>query len=126
AQSTPPDAGALAAYAEFLDLHRDPEAGAAYEKLWKTLSRPEDRGRADAVAKRLLALDLTAGDEAAAERHFKMYKDAGGSVLTLNALGAPQKADSETTIEIPGPLRSFARMAALSPDLKPGELLPAL
>jgi hypothetical protein len=126
AQSTSPDAGALAAYAEFLDVHRDPEAGAAYEKLLKTLSRPKDRGRAEAVAKRLLALDLTAGDGDAAERHLKMYKDAGGSALTLNALRTPQKADPLSTIEIPGPLRSFARMAALSPELNPGELLPAL
>ena len=29
-------------------------------------------------------------------------------------------------IEIPGPLRSFARMAAISPDLTPSDLLPAL
>src|SRR5690606_23606871 len=29
-------------------------------------------------------------------------------------------------VDIPGPLASFARMAALTPDLKPDELLPAL
>ena len=31
-----------------------------------------------------------------------------------------------SAVSIPGPLSSFARMAALSPDLAPEELLPAL
>ena len=125
-ETTPPDPAALAAYAEFLDLHRDPEANTVYEKLLLAMNRPEDRARSEAVAKRLLALDLQIGDEAAAERHLKMYKDGGGSALTLNSLRTPAKADSQATIEIPGPLRSFARMAALSPELNPGDLLPAL
>jgi hypothetical protein len=36
------------------------------------------------------------------------------------------KLENWPTIDIPGPLRSFSRMAALSPDLKPEDLLPAL
>jgi hypothetical protein len=90
------------------------------------LTRPEDRGRVEAAAKRLLALDVLANDNASAERHFSEYKAAGGTEISLDALrGAPKPAPIPT-VEIPGPLRSFARMAALSPDLSPADLLPAL
>jgi len=126
ARSSPPDIGALTAYAEFLDRHHDPEARAAYEMLMKALTRPEDRPKVDAAAKRLLALDLLAGDMAGADRHFADYKSLGGSTISLEALHGASKPPEVPTAEIPGPLRSFARMAALSPDLSPSELLPAL
>ena len=42
------------------------------------------------------------------------------------ALPPLRTAAAPNYIEIPGPLRSFARMAALSPDLTPNDLLPAL
>src|SRR4051812_28182873 len=74
ARSSPPDIGAMTAYAEFLDRHHDPEARAAYEMLMKALTRPEDRPKVDGAAKRLLALDLLAGDMAGADRHFADYK----------------------------------------------------
>src|SRR3954468_19931207 len=126
AQSAPSDVGALTAYAEFLDRHHDPEVRGAYEKLMKLLIRPEDRGRANATTRRLLALDLISNDNAAAERHFNEYKAAGGTEISLDALRGATKPPAMPTAEIPGPLRSFARMAALSPDLSPAELLPAL
>jgi hypothetical protein len=115
------DAAALRAYAEFLDRHRDPEARAVYAKLEPALSGAEKA----AVLRRLAMLDLLAGDRDAASRHVDAYRQAGGSGLTL----APVAASAETKtnyIEIPGPLRSFARMAALSTDLRPEDLLSAL
>ena len=39
---------------------------------------------------------------------------------------APGPKDPKLTASIPGPLRSFARMAAISPDALPEEVLPAL
>src|SRR5207249_1882031 len=47
----------------------------------------------------------------------------------LDKLAGAQKAIRDLkkpTIQIPGPIRSFARMAALSPELQPDDLLPAL
>ena len=39
---------------------------------------------------------------------------------------APKVCRRHGTANIPGPLRSFARMAALSPDAEPDDILPAL
>ena len=81
-----------------------------------------------AIARRLVQLDLIAGDREAALRHAERYRAAGGddlkeaSLQNLRSLTKKQLA----TANIPGPIRSFARMAALSPDLSPGDLLPAL
>ena len=46
----------------------------AYEKMLKSLTRPEDRGKVETAAKRLLVLDLLENDTAAMERHFNEYK----------------------------------------------------
>jgi hypothetical protein len=118
-----PDASAAAVrpYAEFLDRYRDPGARDAYAKLLQLLERNNGAaGERAAVSRRLAALDLAAGDRAAATRHIA----ALGSGFTLPSSSAPPTEQSY--IEIPGPLASFARMAALSPDLRPDDLLPAL
>jgi hypothetical protein len=126
AESSPNDPAALRTYAEFLDRHRDPAAREAYEKLSQALARaaasPNDRAQ---VARRLAVLDLIAGDQAAAARHLDEYHADGGTGLTLPK-PAPTSANKLGTIDVPGPLSSFARMAALSPDLRPEDLLPAL
>ncbi|HYK58980.1 MAG TPA: hypothetical protein VEV85_06070 [Bryobacteraceae bacterium] len=113
------------AYAEFLDRYRDPGARNAYERLAQALDRTSapaaDRA---AVYRRLAALDLAAGDREAAARHVAAYTAAGGTGISL--LQANTASSAQIYIEVPGPLRSFARMAALSPDLKPDDLLPAL
>ena len=116
-QSGAPDA--LEAYAEFLDRHHNPAAREVYEKLL-TAGQGEQRILA---ARRLAILDLMSDDRAAAEVHLEKYRSAGGRDLSL---GAAPSADKRQTISIPGPLRSFSRMAALSPDLKTEDLLPAL
>jgi hypothetical protein len=115
---------ALRAYAEFLERHHDSGAREAYGRLSQLLQRTgapaEQRA---AVAQRLAVLDLMAGDREASARHLQDYTAAGGKDLALPPL---RTAAPPNYIEIPGPLRSFARMAALSPDLTPSDLLPAL
>ncbi len=112
-------ADALNAYAQFLDRHHDPGAREVYGKL---VSATQGAPRT-AAARRLVELDLLAGDRAAAERDLEQYRAAGGRDLTLPPPATPEK---KSTISIPGPLHSFARMAALSPELTPDDLLAAL
>jgi len=121
ANSTPPNPEGLKAYAEFLDRHRDPSAGELYERL---LTVVEGRERAE-VARRLILIDARSADWATAQKHMEIFRAAGGTGLTLpsNATASDAK---KPIILVPGPLRSFSRMAALSPDLKPDDLLGAL
>jgi len=109
------------AYAEFLDRHGDPAARDAYEKVWDA-ARGEQR---EFVARRLVLLDLIAGDRDLAQRQLEKYRTAGGKDFTFpqDAALTPEK---RPTIAIPGPLKSFSRMAALAPEIAPDELLPAL
>src|SRR5665213_303934 len=124
AETRPNDPLALEAYATFLDRHRDPETRAVYQKLSDLLSRNRaTAGERARVARRLATLDLIAGDRTAAARHLGEYREAGGAELTLAAEGPAVK---QGYIEIPGPLRSFGRMAAVSPDAEPAEVLAAL
>src|SRR5260370_29859304 len=113
-------------YAEFLDRYRDPEARVVYEKALRMLNRPDDRGRVETVGRRLVAMDLMANDMDAASRHVELYRTNGGSEFSAGTLKNRKQAASMPLISVPGPIRSFARMAALSPDLSPQELLPAL
>jgi hypothetical protein len=122
AQARPNDAGALANYAEFLERRGDPGAGDAYRKLLAALGGG-DSARAGAVARRLAYLDLLAGDREAAGRDLEAYAAATGRPL---ALGARASAEKWPTVAIPGPLRSFARMAAMPTDIRPVDMLGAL
>lgn len=122
-KEAPANTGALAAYAEFLDRHRDPSARALYVKLLGMYPAERKAERAS-VAKRLAVLDLLAGDRSSAETHLAAYRDFGGGALRLGDKAEAPKAAG--AILIPGPLRSFARMAALAPDLAPEDLLGAL
>lgn len=117
-----PGAGAasLQAHAEFLARHRDPGAREAYRKLAAAAAGPAKA----AALRNLILLDLQAGDRAAAERNLEQFRAAGGSGLTLAAPAAAAKP--WPVISIPGPLKSFSRMAALSPDLPEGEVLASL
>jgi len=125
-QRNPGSVPALRAYAEFLDRHRDPGARAAYEGLLTALTRANaPQAERAQVLRQLAALDVLSGDRDAAQRHLFAYNSAGGSGLHLAATPAPP-ATPAAYITVPGPLRSFARMAALAPDLAPDELLPAL
>jgi hypothetical protein len=118
------DAQAWRVYAEYLDRHRDPGAREAYEKALSFLPA-DDRAERSAIARRLAALDLVGDDRAAAAKHLQEYAGSAGRPLSIPA-DPPAAAQNSGTIDIPGPLRSFARMAALAPDLAPQDLLPAL
>jgi hypothetical protein len=122
ARSSNDDAAAVLAYADFLAAHHDPDARQEYAKALASLTGREDRQK---VARRLVLLDLIEGDRAAAGRHWEAYRAAGGDEWA-RGLPAEAPATPPQTIEIPGPLRSFARMAALAPDLPAEDLLPAL
>jgi hypothetical protein len=115
----PNDASALMALARFLDERRDLGASAAFEKLaGASQATAQER---DAALRRLAALDLIAGNRTAAERHLARMS----SPLTLPPPGAATRLPMGK-ITIPGPLAGFSRMAALSPDLPPEEIVPAL
>ena len=125
AENRPGDPLALEAYAVFLDRHRDPAAREVYQKLSDLLARNNaSAGERARIARRLVTLDLIAGNREAAARHMEIYRSAGGTALTLPAAG--QAPAEHGYIEIPGPLRSFGRMAAISPEAEPDELLASL
>ena len=63
------DADGLAAYADFLDRHRDPEARVAYEKILSKASGAAVK----TLSRRLIQLDLIAGEREAALRHAERY-----------------------------------------------------
>ena len=119
AQTSPDDLTALREYAEFLDRYGDPAWKDAYSKLLAALDKPANRAEHQAVARRMAELALAAGDRTAATQYLG---EAGGAAMpALPAQGAERQY-----IEIPGPLRSFARMAAISSEAQPDDLLPAL
>ena len=91
-------------------------------QLWKTAGKTQD---AAAAARRAVLLDLIAGDRAAAETDLATYRSAGRERSAASRRRS-RLAEATQTVQIPGPLRSFARMAALSPDIQPEDVLPAL
>ena len=125
AQSNPHDIVALTEYAEFLDRYADPGVKDAYEKLLAGLNGPTHKTLRAVVARRLVELSLLSGDRAGAARYVAIYHDAGG---TGNISAEPPAADEagRQYIEIPGPLSSFSRMAAISGESQPDDILPSL
>jgi len=124
AQQFPNDVAIQRAYAEFLDSHGNLLALDAYGRLAQALQRANaPQPQRAAVARRMAVLALTVGDRAAAERYLNEFTQAGGTGLALPRAVEPV---APSTIDIPGPLKSFSRMAALSPDLHPEDVLPAL
>jgi hypothetical protein len=124
AQSAPGDIAALAEYAEFLDCHADPAAIEAYSKLLTALDQPKHRPQRAAVSRRMAELSLLQGDRTGALHSLEIYQNAGGA-LTLPAT-PPDNPAGRSYVEIPGPLRSFGRMAAIAGDAQGGDVLPAL
>ena len=123
AENRPNDVAALTDYAEFLDRYGDPESRQAYSKLLARLRQTGDSARAATVARRLAALDLLAGEKSATDRDLEAYRSLSGKTLKLaSAANAP----GEPTVPLVGPLRSFARMAAIPADITPEDILPAL
>lgn len=125
AQNSPGSTSAALHYAEFLEEYGDPSARAEYAKLLPELTR-SDKARAGEIARRLVALDLLAGDRAAAAAHAETYRSLTGKTVSLGTAQSLSGTGAQATVPIPGPLRSFARMAAISPDARPEDVLPAL
>ncbi len=120
----PRDPAALGAYAEFLDRYHDSEARAAYRK-WLAVLAPGS-AQARLVQRRLLLLDLVDGDRTAQAADLAAYRQAGGQEFNLPSGEAATPKDAANFIEIPGPLRSFARMSAIVADPAPEDVLPAV
>ena len=111
-------------HAEFLDRRRDPTARAAYEKA--------PRRRGPALAGRQTGAPPPRGARPAAAaiapppNNTRRLRQAGDTRFTLAPAGQTIASLPLGIVEIPGPIRSFARMAALSPDLPPEDILLAL
>ncbi len=123
-RAAPQDASVLGGHAEFLERFKDNGARDAWRAASAALKSAGRAPEAAAALRRAVLLDLIAGDQAAARKDTQDYQALGGSAIQLPAsVTVPEKRE---TIQIPGPLRSFARMAALSPDVRPEDLMPAL
>jgi hypothetical protein len=109
-QTTPDNVAYLKAYAELLERHHSPQAIAAYEKLSEAQSKA---GSSDV-------------DKAFTTKRIRALKAIFGGPTPVNLSATSTPAAAKGIIYIPGPLRSFARMAALSPELNPEDVLPAM
>lgn len=128
AQSAPADVESLTEYAEFLNRYHDPDCPNAYARLLLAVQAAGDNRRTAPIARQLILLDVLEGDRAAAEKHLQIYRAAGGTDWPNGiAWSAPsEQPASKQFVTIPGPLRSFGRMAAISSDINPEDLLSAL
>jgi hypothetical protein len=109
------------ALAEFLQRHHAPDSRDAYLK-WAAAE--QDPAQRKLALRQLVLNDFMDGKNAEMAEDLAQYRAAGGTDLSGPSKRTNPGAFSTTTI--PGPLPAFARMAALSPDLSPEELLPAL
>ncbi|HXJ41363.1 MAG TPA: hypothetical protein VNH18_18925, partial [Bryobacteraceae bacterium] len=128
AQHSPTDVEALYDYAAFLVRYGDPDSRSAYTKTFEAIEKSGDRARLAAVARELTILDLIAGDRTAALQHLEAYHAAGGKDWPDSPGWKAAEAQNEAKqfVNIPGPLRSFGRMAAISNDINPDDVLSAL
>lgn len=117
AEANAGDAAAQRALTEFLCRHGVAGCRAATAK-WASLE--SDPNRKKLAQRQLLLLDYMSDQDNAVD--LQQYQAAGGN--DVSSPGKRQQA-SYAMVTVPGPLASFARMAALSPDLAPEELLPA-
>lgn len=115
------DSSAAGALAEFLERHGDPGCRDAYLKWASEETNPEKRKLA---LRQVVLLDEIDGKAADLPDDLAKYRAAGGNDLAITSNQA--KTAKFSMVTIPGPLSSFARMAALTPDVTPDELLPAL
>ena len=126
-QAAPSDPGTLAAFAAFLERYGDPEARSVYRQLLTVSTKSGDKTHAANAARRLVVLDLLAGDRSAATADLEAYRAAGGADWKSSSLPPARTVDADVkTIEIPGPMRSFSRMAAIAPDARPEDVMPAV
>ena len=104
-QTTPDNTSYLRAYADMLERQRNPMALEAFEKLASAITKANG----------------SAADKAVVARRIRVMK-----ALAAAPVATTVTATAKEVAYIPGPLRSFARMAALSPDVHPEDLLSAM
>lgn len=109
--------------AEFLDRHHDPGCREAYLQ-WASVET--DPAKRQLALRQAVLIDFMNGQTAQLESDLSSYRAAGGTDLSSPSSAGSRKPSNYSMVLIPGPLRSFARMAALTPDLAPEDLLPAL
>lgn len=117
---TPGNPFASRELAIFLERHGDATSRDAYRK-WA--AQEQDSATRKLALRELVLLDFMDGKTADMAADLIRYRSSGGDDLT------PLSRNSKppySTVMIPGPLSSFARMAALSPDMPAEDLLPAL
>lgn len=117
----PGNVAAAQALAEFLDRHQRAETREAYLH-WVALE--PDPARKILALRQIVFEDGAKGNAADLTRDLEHYRASGGKDFSERpgqSKGAPY-----SSVSIPGPLAAFARMAALSPDLAPEDLFPAL
>lgn len=112
---------AARALAEFLERHRDPSYRSAFVRWAREATDPDSRKQA---LRELVLLDFMSSKTADLNTDLAAYRQAGGTDFSLPSPETRQRGYS--TVSIPGPLASFARMAALTPSVAPDDLLPAL
>jgi hypothetical protein len=123
-QSSPSDPEILDAYAHFLEVFREPAARDTWRKAaqaWKAAGQTQN---ALSASRRAVILDLIEGDRAAARQDIETFHTLGGRDLEIPT--PPAASTKVETVDLPGPLRSFARMAAISIDAQPEDVLPSL
>lgn len=120
------NAGGIRGEAELLDRYGAANRLAAYERYWSSLEASGGNEEKQRVLRRLAVLSLEEQKPEQAEKYLQLYIQAGGTGLTLPGKPGPGTASIYGTIEIPGPLTAFARMAALAPDVAPELLMSAL
>ena len=136
AQAAAADPESAVAYAEFLDRYGDPGRKEAYLEALEALGMGGARNSENAgelrirLNRRLALISLAEGDRSAAQRHVDAYREAGGTGMEQAAavLNAPEPTDQprDGWAKVPGPLLGFRRMAALSSDQAPEDLVYAL
>jgi hypothetical protein len=108
-------------YAAFLERHRDPEAADAFRR-WASLE--SDSSLRKLALRQAVLLDFMQAQSTQLASDLAAYNSAGGT--DLSAPHAGQSSRPYSTVIIPGPLSSFARMAALATDIPAEDLLSAL
>jgi hypothetical protein len=94
-KASPRDVHALSYYADFLDRYGDSACRPTYRKLLAALGGTGDAQKRATVARRLVALDLLAGDYESASRTAQEYRATSGNELILplpSLANSPRKA----------------------------------
>ncbi len=122
-QLYPEDPEIARAFAQLLDRYGQSGRKQAYEQWLKLLSQGErmaeqmeQPGGHAAVTRRLVELELLEGNREKAGEYLALYREKGGKDLPdlEKALEQTMPSGFPATTIIPGPLRSFLRMAAIS------------